>query len=107
MASFLLLFLLSGRFLVREVEDINAIDVLREIDQPEDIGAGAVESVAVLHVPAEILRGNFDGETLKAIYWLLLAVPTSRLANVFLITNDPEGDAEYAAFLANQASLKK
>ena len=44
----------------------------------------------------------FDGETLKAIYWLLLAVPISRLANVFLITNDPEGDAEYAAFLKSQ-----
>lgn len=44
----------------------------------------------------------FDGETLKAIYWLLIAVPISRLANVFLITDDPEGDAEYAAFLKSQ-----
>jgi hypothetical protein len=49
----------------------------------------------------------FDGETLKAIYWLLLAVPISRLPNVFLIKNDPEGDAEYAAFLKTQEPLKK
>jgi hypothetical protein len=48
----------------------------------------------------------FDRETLKAIYWLLLAVPISRLADVFVL-NDPEGDAEYAAFLKSQANLKQ
>ena len=43
----------------------------------------------------------FDGETLKAIYWLLLSVPIGRAANAFVL-NDPEGDAEYAAFLKSQ-----
>jgi hypothetical protein len=32
---------------------------------------------------------------------LLLSVPISRVANVFVL-NDPEGDAEYAAFLKSQ-----
>jgi len=40
----------------------------------------------------------FDGETLKAIYWLLLSVPIGRAASAFVL-NDPEGDAEYAAAL--------
>jgi hypothetical protein len=43
----------------------------------------------------------FNGEILKAIYWLLLSVPIGRLANAFVL-NDPEGDAEYAAFLKSQ-----
>lgn len=43
----------------------------------------------------------FSGETLKAIYWLLLSVPIGRVANAFE-RNDPEGDAEYAAFLKSQ-----
>ena len=49
----------------------------------------------------------FNGETVKAIYWLLLSVPIGRVANAFVL-NDPEGDAEYAKFiLKNQASTKK
>jgi hypothetical protein len=48
-----------------------------------------------------------DGEAVKAIYWLLLSVPIGRAANAFVL-NDPEGDAEYAAFLLKQqASAKK
>ena len=43
----------------------------------------------------------FNGDTLKAIYWLLLSIPIGRVANAFVL-NDPEGDAEYAAFLKSQ-----
>ena len=63
-------------------------------------------ALMVLSVVASILA-YFNGQTLDAIYLLLLAVPISRLANVFLLKNDPEGDAEYAKFiLDNQASKK-
>jgi hypothetical protein len=66
----------------------------------------ATKAVAFGAIPASIWYYS-TGDTLKAIYWILLSLVLGMASHAFVL-DDPEGDAEYAAaILQNQASQKK
>jgi hypothetical protein len=60
----------------------------------------ATKAATFFAIPAS-LWFYFSGDTLRAIYWILLSLVLGVASHAFVL-NDPEGDAEYAAFLKSQ-----
>ena len=60
----------------------------------------SAKAVGFFAIPASMWF-HFAGDTLKAIYWIVRSLALCMATRVAVL-DDPDGDAEYAAFLKSQ-----